>query len=108
MRRLSWSERLEIILRMVKKGITPPSEQELAELSEIIIPEKTSREEERLLEGQERSEQIEAHIDTLDVEEKEKVDQFVKEKQTNSKPKLTDAQIRKRFQIQLLIEKDWV
>lgn len=51
------------------------------------------------LEGQERAEAVEAHLDTLDGAEKEKVDEFIKEKQfkTNKDGKpLTDAQKRKR------------
>lgn len=52
------------------------------------------------LEGQERAEAVEAHLDTLDGAEKEKVDEFIKEKQFKSnkdgKP-LTDAQKRKRY-----------
>jgi len=51
------------------------------------------------LEGQERAEAVEAHLDTLDGAEKEKVDEFIKEKQfkanKDGKP-LTDAQKRKR------------
>ena len=34
---------------MAKGGIEAPSEAEIKELSEIVIPEKPSREEERLL-----------------------------------------------------------
>ena len=52
-------------------------------------------------EGQERAEAVEAHLDTLDGSEKEKVDEFIKEKQfktTNKDGKpLTDAQKRKRY-----------
>ena len=52
------------------------------------------------LEGQERAEAVEAHLDTLDGAEKEKVDEFIKEKQfkanKDGKP-LTDAQKRKRY-----------
>lgn len=38
-----------INFRMAKGGIEAPSEAEIKELSEIAIPEKPSREEERLL-----------------------------------------------------------
>ena len=52
------------------------------------------------LEGQERAEAVEAHLDTLDGAEKEKVNEFIKEKQfkanKDGKP-LTDAQKRKRY-----------
>ena len=54
-----------------------------------------------LKEGQERAEAVEAHLDTLDGSEKEKVEEFIKEKQfkTNKDGKpLTDAQKRKRYE----------
>ena len=38
-----------INFRMAKGGIEAPTEAEIKELSEIVIPEKPSREEERLL-----------------------------------------------------------
>ena len=38
-----------LIFRMAKGGIEAPTEAEIKELSEIAIPEKPSREEERLL-----------------------------------------------------------
>merc|ERR1712008_328250 len=57
--------------------------------------------EERLIEGELRQKEIEAHVDTLDDEEKAKVDEFVSEKQngekeTKSEKPLTAAQVRKR------------
>ena len=54
-----------------------------------------------MIEGELRQKEIEAHVDTLDDEEKAKVDEFVSEKQngekeTKSDKPLTAAQVRKR------------
>ena len=62
---------------------------------------KADREEERILEGQHRAEAVEEHIDSLDQEEKDKVDTFtkgtLKQNESNSKKNMSAAQIRKRF-----------
>ena len=44
-----YGKKMLLIFRMAKGGIEAPSEAEIKELSEIAIPEKPSREEERLL-----------------------------------------------------------
>jgi len=82
------------------KGLTIPSETDFT-VQPADDENVTSREEERLIEGELRQKEIEAHVDTLDDEEKAKVDEFVSEKQngekeTKSEKPLTAAQVRKR------------
>lgn len=85
--------------------VSIPSERELAELANIAIPEPivNSREEERIIEGDERDAMVEAHLDTLDDEERAKVETFVKTstdkgivESKEKDEKLTPALLRKR------------
>jgi len=76
-------------LRMV---VTIPTEDELKELANIPVPEKPSVQEERDLEAAERQEEVAAHLETLEPEERAKLEEHA---QKNGK-KLTPALIRKR------------
>jgi hypothetical protein len=83
--------------------VSIPTEAEFKDLANIAVPDHVSREEERMIEGDERDAQIEAHMATLDPEEKEKVDDFLKNskdpknaEKVVDESKLTPAQIRKR------------
>ena len=72
--------------------MTIPTEDELKELANIPVPEKPSVQEERDLEAAERQEEVAAHLETLEPEERAKLEEHA---QKNGK-KLTPALIRKR------------
>ena len=72
--------------------VTIPTEEELKELSNIPVPEKPSAQEERDLEAAEREEEVAAHLETLEPEERAKLEELAEKKGK----KLTPALIRKR------------
>ena len=74
--------------------VSMPSEEELLELSKIPLKEPISREEERMIEGDERDQMVEAHLDTLDEKEREKVDSFVKQNATQKDGDMKPSLIR--------------
>lgn len=71
--------------------VTIPTEEELKELSTIAVPEKPDPNEQRDLEAEARREDIAAHLETLEPEERAKLEAQEKDGKT-----LTPALIRKR------------
>ena len=68
---------------MTKGGLSIPSDTDFT-----VQPDDenvTSREEERIIEGQIRADEVAAHVDGLEDEEKAKVDEFINEKQSGKK-----------------------
>ena len=84
---------------MTKGGLKVPEDDAFTIQPAEDDSEAPTREEERIIEGQQRQEEAAAHVGQLDPAEQAKVDQFVNEEQQNGKKDkktLTAAQIRKR------------